>query len=387
MTENGSSERFRALDGVRGYAAFVVLVYHAILGMDPTLILRVLNTTVWTVGSGDLWPKLWLSVFHGESAVLMFFLLSGCVLTLSLQRDFARYGTWRTAAAFVVRRVFRIYPASITCVVAAALSMYLMARVFPESITSFSTTDILRNVALVDPVIIGATWTLTVELLVIPALLIAASLHRRIGLAGLVLFLVYGIVARRENALVFHHAQVGLFLLHFAFGACVGTGFGRLAARICRLIGWLPLLLAFLFVRQLLPYSLLIIIAQAWLGFAFLSLLLHDNRASQTKVFTSPFAAFLGAISFGFYLWNVPLLNLAFAWRFAFPPFMAAHPVELGLLLTVLITPMTVLLSVWSLRFIEEPCIRAGALLSKRIRGVRRSATPNGHAGALQPGE
>jgi hypothetical protein len=81
------TDRNHALDGLRGVAAATVAYYHGILHFDPNLIDRVLYTPLQVARSaGDVMAKIALTIFNGEDAVFLFFLMSGCVLRLSLDR-------------------------------------------------------------------------------------------------------------------------------------------------------------------------------------------------------------------------------------------------------------------------------------------------------------
>ena len=57
--------------------------------------------------------KIFLKIFDGEAAVMLFFVLSGAVLFRSLMRE--EDGIGGVAVKFYVRRVFRIYPALFDC--------------------------------------------------------------------------------------------------------------------------------------------------------------------------------------------------------------------------------------------------------------------------------
>ena len=94
--------RVTALDGLRGLAAIIVVIHHAVLAMPAAD--RALDEPV-AIGSMTWW--LTYSPLHvlwaGEEAVLIFFVLSGFVLALPATIKAVK---WR---AYYVKRLLRIY--------------------------------------------------------------------------------------------------------------------------------------------------------------------------------------------------------------------------------------------------------------------------------------
>src|ERR1017187_6019167 len=75
------------MDGLRGYAAIAVVVFHSILDRDPTQNQRIVRPTIQEAhGLYDVVTKLVFMVVSGETAVLLFFVLSGAVLFESLKK-------------------------------------------------------------------------------------------------------------------------------------------------------------------------------------------------------------------------------------------------------------------------------------------------------------
>ncbi len=102
MTEQTGGVRFRALDGLRGVAAVVVVVHHVALAVPS---IADAATREHAVGSGPWW---WYSsplrlVWAGEEAVLLFFVLSGFVLVGPALAPGHRW--W----AYYPRRLLRLY--------------------------------------------------------------------------------------------------------------------------------------------------------------------------------------------------------------------------------------------------------------------------------------
>ena len=147
--------RNHQLDGLRGYAAVMVSVFHTILCMDETLISRIVYGDASKLPDAYSWfAKVILKLFSGETAVFIFFVLSGTVLFQSLMR--ARLPFLSEALIFTVRRLVRIYPALIICL--AVMALYSVAIGRPVSLYDFAV-----NSALYAFPINGVTWTLNVE--------------------------------------------------------------------------------------------------------------------------------------------------------------------------------------------------------------------------------
>jgi hypothetical protein len=126
--------RNQQLDGLRGYAALVVVVFHTILGIDPGQINRILYEDLSKIdGLYGRFTKVALKLFSGETAVVIFFVLSGAVLFNSLLNNKERFIP--LAGEFLIRRFLRIYPALFVCLVACAIVFPLAG--IPVTLDSF----------------------------------------------------------------------------------------------------------------------------------------------------------------------------------------------------------------------------------------------------------
>lgn len=108
-TARAASERIGSLDSLRGIAALIVVFYHCSLvvpGVYPSLLSNLPMRVV----------------LAGPEAVYVFFVLSGFVLYLSLQRH--DRDTWRVFAA---RRLARLYPPVVGAVLVSAALFVLVA--------------------------------------------------------------------------------------------------------------------------------------------------------------------------------------------------------------------------------------------------------------------
>lgn len=100
LQERTSGRRIFALDAIRGVAAFVVIWYHFRLAFETTV------------------PRWWVRpLVSGHEAVVLFFVLSGYVLSLPVWR-----GRQLRYRQYLLRRVFRIYVPYAAAVVVAAVA-------------------------------------------------------------------------------------------------------------------------------------------------------------------------------------------------------------------------------------------------------------------------
>lgn len=358
-----SRNRLASLDGLRGFAAVATMVYHAILCWDVSAVGRVLYVPIHAISNPhDLLAKLLLIVFNGEAAVVVFFVLSGAVLAASLERE-GGFGP-RIAVSFVIRRLLRIYPVLVVCVVGYFLIINALNLTFPDIYKrSFTHDDLIRNALLTAITMHGATWTLQVEVLAVPFILAAFAMSRLWDATGLVFALAYAALAYDNSWITFGLPLIHAVLFSFALGFIVPCrGMQTFAAQFGR-HAWIGFAAGLLLARHVVPHAS---VASAFVQgmFAFLLVAALYHAPASPRVLTSPAALALGRISYSFYLWNVPVMNVLI------PPLLilvgagaSARFLELGALLSVATFVVTLPLAHWSERYIERPPIR----LSRRL--------------------
>lgn len=208
MSSNGQVVE---LQSIRGLAALAVAVHHASYVFDVPPSIRVVI---------DL-------VLNAHAAIVLFFVLSGYVLTLSLMRSGMSAAALST---FFIRRVFRIYPALIVAtVVALIVGLSISSAPGIDGLSPWGVAII--SVAVFSPLAIGASflgwplllppaYTIVIEMIGSAALPIMVAFMRRGYLSAFLLVSLLG-------ALSFFFHQVGgrviwlMFLVDFALGALV----------------------------------------------------------------------------------------------------------------------------------------------------------------------
>ena len=163
----GTKHRFiPSLESLRGLAALTVCLTHA-SGIK--------------INGAPLLPRSswWVFLLNGHGPVVVFFVLSGFVLRLSLSNKW-KQPLPNVAAGFAVARLFRIYP-----VVIATVLLFASARWFYYG-QSIPIAGLLRNASLLDVSINGAFWTVQVEIFGSVLVLIAFTLERLTNTAVLI---------------------------------------------------------------------------------------------------------------------------------------------------------------------------------------------------------
>ena len=350
-TKAQGPSRIEKLDSIRGIAALMVLIGHC--GGVPLYGL--------TGNPGFWWlPTLW----DGNSAVVMFFLLSGYVLALQL--DSPRRPTY---GGFLVRRIFRIWPAFAVGVAISFLALRMTGTLVdagpqngPPSTPPVSA--LVQNLFMVgNPVTIDPPiWSLYVEArlsILFPLLLL---LVRRLGMAwaimlsGVLSILLSRFVSWDIPEIVRSLAEASRYVVLFVIGAALAQPANPLAAVYKRLA---------LFVKALCLAAALLCLAYkfhpsaqvpflrayvSWVGMSLLFVLCLYSPLAERLLHHRIFL-FLGRISYGLYLVHFPIMLMVKA-RMTSPSSTAV----------VLIVSV---LGGWILnRWVEQPMIAVGRRLT-----------------------
>jgi peptidoglycan/LPS O-acetylase OafA/YrhL len=228
------------LASLRGLAAAIVVVFHSLLvfrlgGVDNPHVLQFDASNDSLVVQHIL-----IGLFNGPAAVVLFFVLSGTVLSLSLARR--KSLRWQSALEFYCRRVFRLFP--LLAIVALASGLADKAY-FKDVVYDFTTSwmdmhfksdaslrEVVRNAVGVSSSLNPPTWTITVEIaasLAFPLLYWVSTRSLLVvtffGLALITLMFVPGLSAR----------HIETFLFAFYLGALIPRWGAALTHRFFRL--------------------------------------------------------------------------------------------------------------------------------------------------------
>lgn len=350
--------RSHGLDGLRGYAALAVIVFHSITGLDSSQVGRILRPAFFNIEGGyNFVTKFFLVLFNGETAVAVFFTLSGLVLFRSLERS--RGEGWRAGLAFLIRRFFRIYPTFLVCLISCFV-------VFALAGMPRTTSEFVNNLVLWEFPIHGASWTLQVELLAAPYVLASYAGYRRYGFGGLLVVLVLAMAVLAAIATKDHFYAMKGYLPCFFVGFLVGMPAGAAATRRMPQWAWLPLLVVALLSRHIFANgSLRLIVEYSAVGLL-VSQVYYSRAGRFQAAMQAPVSQFLGRISYSLYLFNVVILEIV-------QDFLRNHtdaghkPLEYGLASSLFIVAASLPLGALGEKFVERPTDRWGHRIARAI--------------------
>jgi peptidoglycan/LPS O-acetylase OafA/YrhL len=311
-------------------------------------------------------------VGNGHGAVILFFVISGFVLTGSLVRG--PQARVRGGTRFLLARLFRIYPAVFATVAIFALVFWAFGASFGKA-QSYGPVALLENALLVDTSINGVMWTLQLELIAGPLLLIAYFGFLRFGITIVVaLFCILAALSfwgpwmraiGSPNMFGTIHAfipgMIAFLIAPRLLRSCTPRRATLVLAIAC---------IGFLASRPVLSWtSSWAVLAEATFGATVVAVLALGRPGAFAALFDWRLIRFFGRISYSFYLLHP--LTLLVMWKI--PGVLGATiafgvpPLALALILFVasvaLITPLAAALYRW----VEQPGIAANRTLIKLV--------------------
>ncbi len=334
MKATSGLSHVQALDGLRGIAVALVVVYH--------------------------FEESWLP--GGYLGVSMFFTLSGFLITRLLLAEVAATGSV-DLRRFYDRRFRRLLPAACVTIIGSAAWVYFADRlslissgdIFAATFWYFNVHEILRDVTYggADASVLAHYWSLSIEeqfYLVFPALvLLSAKLS---GVQGVRLLVAGALVIAVPAALVIdRYLHTGARVGEIAAGCALAVGLHRRpiarhdGPRVAVAAVAITAVVVFLARVVELPLggelpSIAILVTSA----ATLALVLIGLAAPAAAPLANPVLRILGRYSYSIYLWHWPVFTLIDS---------AAAQILL-----------TVVLSLGSYHLIENPIRRSRAVAS-----------------------
>jgi peptidoglycan/LPS O-acetylase OafA/YrhL len=361
-----SQTRFVGLDGLRGFAAFGVLAFHAVVVTNYMYL-----------------DSLYLMVDF-------FFVLSGFVLQPSMPGDFKKFG--RSSARFILNRILRFWP-MVLAVTALSWIIYRIRQSDPEvwPDPNYSDHNFIASFLLLQIFVAGAIgmnwalWSLSAEWFGNLAYTPLTGIKRDLGIVAGILIgyiaLWYGLTYDKEfigdswsygSGPIAHWEAFGRMMAEFGFGLLARKYLPQLA----KFRNWWLLLIS-----AALSYGLFwshdklqgdyVYWTTYFAGPVFAFLVLQASAINpDPKKWIGATLSFFGKMSFGIYAYHVVLLMAYDA--FVAPPVLPENPgskVWVSYLVTKIVTVsfISVILAIYTNRWIEAPVQRVGKRLLKRL--------------------
>lgn len=351
---NDNTHHIQGLQSLRGIAALVVLLHHS---------LRIPSDAenAWFVSE---------YLLNAHAAVVLFFVLSGYVLSLSLlKRDFSV----GDVATFYVRRGFRIYPALWLGVLIGAGYFFVFQAVhrtgFSEWAGGLYTPDQISAVTAIKSFLGVGTellpplWTIKNELVasvLLPFMVVAMRRWWRAVLLVSVLAVVSFLAT----------TSVPLYLVQFALGAACAIYAVKVQKKIRfgEPIFWAAVIVL-VFFRIVGDWEYHDPLPSLVEGLAAV-IVIMSVMSGGARFLSQRFLVYLGDRSYGLYLFHLPIaLGVGVVLK-EMAPSMHGEIVAWSIALTTL--ACTALTSHLSFDYIEKPCIAAGVKISGRAGQIFR---------------
>lgn len=364
----------------------MVAVIHSYIALSFSGIDKLWTLPLWSVEASDaLFAKLILIFSNGTSAVTIFFVLSGVVLGLSLDADAHSFPKKYTA--FLIKRIFRIYPAHLFVLLGICVLLFFSGWQNPGTFERASlwynwyyrgppdAHAVLENALLFQWFLNPVTWTLAVEMavaLVFPILHAASRLPYRPAIvqsAILIILIATPALFPQNKVLLPHLYKFYVGLLLPVYGITIAEWFTKHLAFV-RLSSGIPFLLALaalLIEPELVRMEAIDPISQT-IGAALLIYLLTHRNAGW--LFHLHAIKKLGQYSYSFYLLHFPILWFGYYMLHSLPAGEAlilryALPVSTAMCLITI--AIAYLFAALNYRLIEKPFILIGRHLAKRV--------------------
>lgn len=307
-----------ALDGMRGFAALIVILSHT------------------SNSSMFFFPNL-NAYGTGKSGVFLFFLLSSFLLSRALIKKGKSAFSFAAMSLYAERRFFRIYPLYITYLLLALISTFLLSTLFGlenKGIPfSLDTLEFLKHLTLLEGK--GVTWSITVEFkfyFLLPIIILCCFyIRKNLGLLSEIIFLVILIVISQmispQEESLRNDSRLLPYICIFLFGTLLAViqceiESGRIKKKVIKpflYAGYLSAAVLVLmspsvfsifqgetskdiFHRYFIEYSIL------W-GIILLSVINFDSILAT--FFRMKWLCFYGSISFSIYLFHPIFINVA----------------------------------------------------------------------------
>jgi peptidoglycan/LPS O-acetylase OafA/YrhL len=369
--------RFQA---IRGLAALTVAMGHAFTVMANGRIeaanfhLRISNAFL---SAGEI-------LFQPNTAVIVFYVLSGFVLSESLRRRHHGQPLWREILSFGIRRIFRIVPVMwISILFAAATCLLVRHPPFPGATGWFngnfslpiSFGDLVLNLLAVETYINGVLWSVQIELAMIPAFPLAVWLAKRTSpLADCLIFVGLCWASlhfwdRLPNVVTYAYCfHLGALIPKLASRRKTAKILGSAACVIMALGLLIPVEVLYASHRLWIAHKL---IADALISAEMIGFVLLRPNVRACRLLEHPKLVALGDLSYSFYAYAMTCLIIVGYAALSLAPSGWARTDEGAVALTIVLAicsiGLALLLAAPSYRYVETWGISVGWRWAKRL--------------------
>jgi peptidoglycan/LPS O-acetylase OafA/YrhL len=316
-TRSATTKHIPALDGFRGFAALIVVIYHAIRYADLAPWSMLGSTTgAQVVVRFVIRYFLWF----GYSGVELFFLISGFCL---FYPHFC--GKRFDVGSYVIRRFMRIYPPYLAAlalsIAVAAAGAPLIRLVFPQVLDKIDMRNVIEGLTFSSDRYNQAFWTMVIEArwyFVVPVLILLWKRSPRLMYAGIpIVFIVLVVVGTLlPMSQLFPLARyLPLFLMGVFLAEITASGRAQVRQRETVIIASIVLAVGFLAVVLITPGTpgWSASLKQSWpFGVLYLGLFALALFAERVRrIFEWAPLIRLGEVSYSLYLSHVVVLYLA----------------------------------------------------------------------------
>jgi peptidoglycan/LPS O-acetylase OafA/YrhL len=346
------------LEALRGIAALTVVGYHV-------------NNQL-SAGAANGWldalaGRVIGACANGTGAVVTFFVLSGFVLARSLQHN-------SDPVRFLRNRVFRLFPAA-AATVALLTVLYWKFGFYVGFRASFDPINVILNMLMIRSDIDVVMWSMTVECLATPLILLSVwtlQKHREQQLWGLLIVLIgvssWGpyvhLLGGFTNLAPLYAFIIGV-LIHFR-GEQLASSLSP--SRAVAVAVTSIALFCFLGSRT---QSALVLLLECLSAAAVIALIAWRPAMTLFRPLDLGLVRFYGQISYSFYLLH--LIGISLTFRLVEPATWNAAGIPLSLTV-ILTTAISILLTTpvayLSWRFIEVPAVDLGKSFGNRQKAV-----------------
>ncbi|MBR0685321.1 acyltransferase [Bradyrhizobium manausense] len=282
------------------------------------------------------------TVVTGMAPVVLFFVLSGFVLSRSLERN-------PSAVRFFRNRVFRLLPAAAATVLLLS-ALHALFGFYVGFEASFAWTNVILNALLIKSDINGVMWSMTVECVASPLILVCFRLHKEYGPRPLVAMSIVlvgisswgpyrDLLGGFTNLAPLYAFVIGV-LLHFS---------SPIGDRPRFYIGRTAIAVTILLVCGLRKQTALTILGETAGAAVLIHLVALSDRDRIFEILDLALVRLIGQISYSFYLLHPIGLSLA-----------ARSGSRSSLVIFALALAYTIPMAWLSWRFIERPFVELG---------------------------